>query len=764
MTTENDDLKERKNRFGEGYVEKQGVNETAFGDPSGEHPNLEYENASGINKGARTGMTHQLSYGGSVAGHKIMAGVPTSTGAQYPYVDVKQTSSGHVLEFNDTPSGERILIKHNTGAGIEVKPDGSVIVSSMKNRVEVVGGKNTVIVEGDASLNYKGNLTLNVDGDFTVNAGNVKYNTKGNYDENVKQHKRSRIGGNERKRTSGSSNEVVGKRVSKTYLGGKFEATKGNTTFATEGKMDLVSSKTMTQTTQEEYINTSLNANIASKSLSIFGDTGTIGGKNIQMYAKNVRADKTVYATETVDTKTVRAATSVETHTVRGTAVNATLFTGDLSGTASQAVTADVTNSQGYPASSTGSASGFSVASASTETAIDNDTTETAQPDADLLNEYIEKSDKGPRKVLIDVDDYLKNELQERKLDPDEVSEKMDNESIRANNEFTTKAVAEGKLNPKWSTKAPSGGTGRIIPRTPTSRRSHGQMIGNADGAGSNKTFKSPDTSLKSSKPAYFVAESLTAINQAKDISEADEKNQTNSATAAPEASTAEKLRIQKKNKTSKSDPSPVDILDSTEYISPYFELVPGITAAKFMKGNEFPTTFTISQKQQSFRNWMVHAHILRTINEMARWKNHRLVVHRGLYVQERFGVVDPDDPKKLALETLASTSIPYRRQRGNHVIYNLIGLDGEKDVDNSFEVAVDLKESYNRIFAKLALGYDEFDPSGKLDCNIHILIGDVGTDGKIDNSAFGGSGNTETKFNQEVFSGSNLVEILSSN
>ena len=62
--------------------------------------------------------------------------------------------------------------------------------------------------------------------------------------------------------------------------------------------MDIVSSKTMTQTTQEEYINTSNNANIASKSLSIFGDTGTIGGKNIHMYAKNVRADKTVYATE----------------------------------------------------------------------------------------------------------------------------------------------------------------------------------------------------------------------------------------------------------------------------------------------------------------------------------------------------------------------------------------------------------------------------------------------------------------------------------
>lgn len=762
MTTDNDDLKDRKNRFGEGFTEKQGVTDTAFGDPSGQHPNLEYENASGVNKGARTGMTHQLKYGGSVSGQKISSAVPTSTGAQYPYVDVKETTSGHVLEFNDTPGGERILIKHNTGAGIEVKPDGSVVISSMKNRVEVVGGKNLVIVEGDASLNYKGNLTLNVDGDFTVNAGNVKYNTKGTFDENIRQHKRTKIGGNERKRISGASNEIVGQRVSKTYLGGHYTATKGDTTFTTEGKLGLFSSKTMTQTTQEEYINTSLNANIASKSLSIFGNSGTIGGKNIHMYAKNVRADKTVYATETVNTKTVRATTSVETDTIRGTAINATLFTGDLSGTASQAVTADVTNSQGYPASSTGTASGFSVASASTQTAIDDDTTETAQPDADLLDEYITKSDKGPRKVKVDVDDYLKNQLQNRELDPEEVSEKMDNESVRANNEFTTKAVAEGKLNAQWSSKSPSGGVGRIIKQTPTSRRPVSEKLGNSDGAGSNKMFKLPEGSLTSRKPAFFIAESLGAINQAKDITEADPKSQTGSASAAPEQSAAEKLRLQTKNKTSKSQPSPVDILDNTEYISPYFELVPGITASKFMKGNEFPVDFSLSQKQQAFRNWMVHAHILRTVNEMSRWKNHRWVVHRGLYQAERFGIVDPDDPKKLALETLASTSIPYRRQRGNHVVYNLIGPDGEKDIDNTFEVAVDLKESFNTLFAKLTLNYDQFDPSGALNCNIHLLIGNVGTDGKIDNSSFGGSGNTETKYNQEVFSGSNLVEILS--
>ena len=46
-----------------------------------------------------------------------------------------------------------------------MRADGSVIVSSTNNRIEVTGGDQTTIVEGAGNLVYKGNLNLVVTGD-----------------------------------------------------------------------------------------------------------------------------------------------------------------------------------------------------------------------------------------------------------------------------------------------------------------------------------------------------------------------------------------------------------------------------------------------------------------------------------------------------------------------------------------------------------------------------------------------------------------------
>ena len=50
--------------------------------------------------------------------------------SEFPFNQVDETTSGHVVEYDDTPDGERILIKHRTGAGVEMRADGSVLVSS----------------------------------------------------------------------------------------------------------------------------------------------------------------------------------------------------------------------------------------------------------------------------------------------------------------------------------------------------------------------------------------------------------------------------------------------------------------------------------------------------------------------------------------------------------------------------------------------------------------------------------------------------------
>jgi hypothetical protein len=60
----------------------------------------------------------------------------------YPNVEVKETASGHVLEFDDTLDNERIRVYHRTGSFIEIRPDGSFITKS-------VGAENHYIHAGD---------------------------------------------------------------------------------------------------------------------------------------------------------------------------------------------------------------------------------------------------------------------------------------------------------------------------------------------------------------------------------------------------------------------------------------------------------------------------------------------------------------------------------------------------------------------------------------------------------------------------------------
>jgi len=60
-----------------------------------------------------------------------VAGAPADPyAAVYPNNKVTQTTSGHVIEIDDTPNGERIHIHHKSGSFVEFHPDGSVVVKT----------------------------------------------------------------------------------------------------------------------------------------------------------------------------------------------------------------------------------------------------------------------------------------------------------------------------------------------------------------------------------------------------------------------------------------------------------------------------------------------------------------------------------------------------------------------------------------------------------------------------------------------------------
>lgn len=93
--------------------------------------------------------------------------------AEYPYNRVIETGSGHVIEMDDTPGGERIMIYHRNGSYIQMSPTTTTIKSSNeaynvneKNYHMYVGGTNIITIEGDSHVLIKGNKIEEIMGNY----------------------------------------------------------------------------------------------------------------------------------------------------------------------------------------------------------------------------------------------------------------------------------------------------------------------------------------------------------------------------------------------------------------------------------------------------------------------------------------------------------------------------------------------------------------------------------------------------------------------
>lgn len=123
----------------------------------------------------------------------LTTGIPTADGNTWdqpqqayaaipPYDEVKETESGHLQEFDDTPNAERINIAHRTGTYTEMRPDGSKVTKVVSDNYEVIVGNDFVYVEGNCNLTAKGNLNLQSSGNLNVTInGNVDMKVNGTY-------------------------------------------------------------------------------------------------------------------------------------------------------------------------------------------------------------------------------------------------------------------------------------------------------------------------------------------------------------------------------------------------------------------------------------------------------------------------------------------------------------------------------------------------------------------------------------------------------
>ena len=196
-------------------------------DPDKRFPRKEYVGVSGVNNIARGTRVANVYIGGSVPGIDLELNDEPS--AQYPENQVKETSSGHIIEYDDTNGRERVMIRHRTGSGVEMRADGTVIYSSTNNALRIVAANEKVIVEGDGEVVYNGNLKMRVAGDFDLEVGgDFNVNVIGDKEENVRGSVLESISKNKTSTIMENKAETILGVDTQTVLGDKNELVKGN--------------------------------------------------------------------------------------------------------------------------------------------------------------------------------------------------------------------------------------------------------------------------------------------------------------------------------------------------------------------------------------------------------------------------------------------------------------------------------------------------------------------------------------------------------
>ena len=492
MTTETDELLKRISDDGEGFVNKEGVPPDAFGDPGGEYPKANYQNQQTVNRAVRGVDVNELDARNGIP--NVNTDATHSISSQYPLSQVNESVSGHVIEINDTPGGERIIIKHNNGAGVDIRPDGTIIVNAKNHKVEVAEGDRRLVVEGNGDISYYGNLNMNVSGDYNLEIG-------GNYNLTVNGNWIANIFGSYKKKVIGLMSEVVNKSKSvivigymaNTFLSNYYNIVKGTFQSIVQGKSDYNHGDVVLFNAEKEIDISSPNINIAATDLAVIGEKGTIGGKDMIGYYNNVYLENTLHA-----------------KTTQQNAAYATTFHGSLNGTAKQSIESSVAGGIGIV-----QIEDVSIDSTS------SDTTATVQPNGGIITDLLQNNEIGVKKVSVDRNDEIKNYydkdniskgITNRELNLKEVRSKLKDKNHLSNTTFVTDRIAAGVLAETFSNGIP-GGVDRMAGKNPTVKTGN-DIIGQSGISKMNSQFKAADSASKPRSFTYAVDSQFNPQNK----------------------------------------------------------------------------------------------------------------------------------------------------------------------------------------------------------------------------------------------------------
>jgi len=423
-----------------------------FSDPTGVYPKTAYERESSVNEIARGFKRVNVELGGSVADIDLdLTDEPVSL---YPNNQVKETASGHIVEYDDTPGAERVMIRHTSGSGVEMRADGTVIYGSTKHTVRVTACDEKVIVDGDGELQYNGNLKLKVAGDFDVEVGgDYNVTVKGDMEQNVTRGFVQDVAGDVETQVIGNKKEMIGGALTSLVHGTRTSLTKGNFQEFIQGDHNHGVGDTLKMTAENEVIVTSTKAFVTSSKLVLSGDSGTIGGEDIVYYG---------------NTAHIPRINSTSMHATQGffadVAMTAPTFNGNLSGNASTAGTA------GALGAGSGQ-SAVSIVAASNKL--------TTLPTTDIVNEALEKSAFAINRIFIDRYNEMFNALNRLvhyggvskvDLNTRQARSKLRDPNNLNNETFISALLKDGTISP-FGTRISPLSTGRVVGQEKSPRR-----------------------------------------------------------------------------------------------------------------------------------------------------------------------------------------------------------------------------------------------------------------------------------------------------
>ena len=328
--------------------------------------------------------------------------------------------------------------------------------------------------------------------------------------------------------------------------------------------------------------------------------------------------------------------------------------------------------------------------------------TSTANPTEGMTNSYLTVSDRGIRRVHIDVDNYLKNELLVRKYTTEEVRSKMREQTNRDFAEFTAYQVASGVLNANYANTAP-GEFGQISVTSKAQSQRGVNNLGQVRGVAQVQKFKTGERKVK-----WNIVPELKFKNNILGTV-------TTNTLINHDTSIGRFIGV--------DDHGKFDSLSNTD-------------------------------KVQLAKNYFVMSEMMKVVSNSnhtpTEFETYSLDVVEGYYAPETYGI---GPPGKLQEEKLTANSILDLRNKGRALVFELRDQKGKIDLEATFALAIAWSEV--GYFDKLSLDYDSYDPSGELNAQLILEIPNITSFTDIRFKR-----NVQTLYNNTVQSNDALVEI----